>query len=392
MVNIAIQMFVLNALALHFGKSKADMFPAPRVTTTRESTLACYWETYLYPEFSSANIDIKLCNHLIYDDARLNKETWKLDHKNKTIDIDLGGFKNVTELKIANPILRVEIAAGMWRTPKEYFDMIADSTKRDSFVQSVVDFVVKNNFDGFHLHWGSPASPEVDLDQAPRQLTIFLQHLHLALKRVEKTLSIAIWSPLVSNLKNFELPQLYRNVDLVFPMTFGYSGRWFRNTGAFAPLYPGESSKLDEKYLTVDASWKEIKRKVLLGPIEADEANLLLSKTVLVVSPKGNSFELKDPEEHGMGAASLQNVVPEIGAQPKFNEICSLMKVSGNNWTRVWDAKRKVLYMFKKNKIIYGLINITVPIFVSLLLLFATCRCLTCSRRSSGSATRTSSQ
>ena len=174
--------------------------------------------------------------------------------------------------------------------------------------------------------------------------------MHLALRRVEKTLSIAIWSPLVSNLKNFELPQLYRNVDLVFLMTFGYSGRWFRNTGAFAPLYPGESSKLDEKYLTVDASWKEIKRKVLLGPIEADEANLLLGKTVLVVSPKGNSFELKDPEEHGMGAASLQNVVPEIGAQPKFNQICSLMKVSGNNWTRVWDAKRKVLYMFKKTR------------------------------------------
>ena len=157
-------------------------------------------------------------------------------------------------------------------------------------------------------------------------------------------------------------------------------------------MYPGESSKLDENYLTVDASWKEIKRKVLLGPIEADEANTLLSKTVLVVSPKGNSFELKDPKEHGMGAASLQNAVPEIGAQPKFNEICSLMKVSGNNWTRVWDAKRKVLYMFNKNKIIYGLINITVPIFVSILLLFATCRCLTCSRRSSGSATRTSSQ
>merc|ERR1712013_240961 len=191
------------------------------------------------------------------------------------------------------------------------------------------------------LHWGSPASPEVDLDQAPRQLTIFLQHLHLALSRIEKALSIAIWSPLVSNLKNFELPQLYRNVDLVFPMTFGYSGRWFRNTGAFAPLYPGESSKLDEKYLTVDATWKEIKRKVLLGAIEADEAYLLLSKTVLVVSPKGNSFELKDPEEHGMGAASLQNAVPEIGAQPKFNEICSLMKVSGNNWTRVWDAKKQ---------------------------------------------------
>ena len=48
MVNIAIQMFLLKALALHFGKSQAVMLPAPTVTTTRESTLACYWETYLY--------------------------------------------------------------------------------------------------------------------------------------------------------------------------------------------------------------------------------------------------------------------------------------------------------------------------------------------------------
>ena len=106
MVNIAIHMFVLKALALHFGRSQADMLPAPTVTTTRESTLSCYWETYLYPEFSSADIDIKLCNHLIYDDARLNKATWKLDHKNKTIDMDLGGFKNVTELKIAKLVTK----------------------------------------------------------------------------------------------------------------------------------------------------------------------------------------------------------------------------------------------------------------------------------------------
>ena len=49
---------------------------------------------------------------------------------------------------------------------------------------------------------------------------------------------------------------------------------------------------------------------------------------------------------HGLGAATIPNEVPSIGAQPKFNEICNLLGPS-SNWSQEWDDERKVPYMFK---------------------------------------------
>ena len=332
-------MLLLFLTTLVLGGAHAKMLPAPTAPIySREGTLACYWETYLYPEFSSTNIESNLCNHIIYGDVKLDKTTWKLTHKNRTIDVDLGGFRNVSEMKIQSPGLKVEIAAGMWQTPKEYVDMATDPARRETFVQSVVDFVGENNFDGFHLHWGSPGSAEIDQNEARTHLTILLKELKTALAATNKTLSIAIWSPLASKLNNnFEISEVYKQADLVFVMAFGYSGSWFKNTGAFAPLYPGEDTKVpEEEYLTVDSSWRHMKKR-----------GALPEKTVLVVSPKGNSFKLKDSEEHGMGAANIQNVVPSVGGQPKFNEICNLVAGPSSDWTRVWDSERKVPYMFK---------------------------------------------
>merc|ERR1712088_1152345 len=199
-----------------------------------------------------------------------------------------------------------------WQTPKEYVDMATDPARRETFVQSVVDFVGENNFDGFHLHWGSPGSAEIDQNEARTHLTILLKELKTALTATSKTLSIAIWSPLASKLNNnFEISEVYKQADLVFVMAFGYSGRWFKNTGAFAPLYPGEDTMVpEEEYLTVDSSWRHMKKR-----------GALPEKTVLVVSPKGNSF--------------------------KLNEICNLVAGPSSDWIRVWDGERKVPYMYK---------------------------------------------
>ena len=53
-------MFKLILTAMVLGGAKAKTLPAPTVTDTREATLACYWETYLYPKFSSSDIETNL--------------------------------------------------------------------------------------------------------------------------------------------------------------------------------------------------------------------------------------------------------------------------------------------------------------------------------------------
>jgi len=200
-----------------------------------------------------------------------------------------------------------------------------------------VTFVSKHNFDGFHLHWGNPKSSDIDLGEAKAKLTLLLQELKTALHLVDKTLSLAIWSPLASKIdKKFEIGKIYKAADLVFVNAFHYFGNWFQKTGGFAPLYPGKGNEVpDEEYLNVDHSWQHMKRRKAIP-----------CKTVLVVSPKSSGFKLKSAAENGMGARSIEGAIPTIGDEPKFNEICRMVEPTGE-WTRVWDKERKVSYMHK---------------------------------------------
>jgi len=316
----------------------SDSLPAPSVPNVKQGVLACYWETtYSYPELTSESIQTNLCNYIIYGTAKLDKTTWELTHDNITMDIDLGGFRNISEMKAQDPNLKVEISVNRnWRTPKEYFEMASDTAKRDTFIKSAVAFVTKHNFDGIHLHWGNPES-RIDRDKARPKLTILLQELGTSLHLVNKILSIAVWSPLKWSIdENFEVENIYKEVDLVFLNVFHYYGNWFPKTGGFAPLYPGNVTVPDEKYLNVDSS---LKHMLLRKAIPC--------KTVLVVTAKGSAFKLKNSTEHGIGAPSIENAVPSsFGEDPKYNEYCNKMEPKGD-WARVWDKDRKVTYMYK---------------------------------------------
>ena len=65
--------------------------------------------------------------------------------------------RKATDLKIGNPHLKVTLAIGGWNEgSKKYSAMAADPEKRKKFVESVVQFLEKYNFDGLDLDWEYP--------------------------------------------------------------------------------------------------------------------------------------------------------------------------------------------------------------------------------------------
>ena len=219
---------ILSSLVFFGSVSATENLPPPSVVRAREGIVACHWETYLHLQFSSRDIDANLCNHIVYGTAKFDRTTWELTPDNVTIDIDLGGFRNMSEMKARDPNLRVEIGAwsqegGAWQTPTEYFEMASDSSKREAFVRRVVTFVTENNFDGFHLQWGNPASSGIDLDQAKTHLTQLLGELKATLHLANKTPSVAVWSLLTSKIdKKFEIENIYKEADLVVVNAFHF--------------------------------------------------------------------------------------------------------------------------------------------------------------------------
>lgn len=79
-----------------------------------------------------------------------------------------GGFERITKMRETYPHLKVSLAIGGWNEgSKNYSNLVAEPARRQRFVKSATDFVLKYRFDGLDLDWEYPtqryvkAAPEV---------------------------------------------------------------------------------------------------------------------------------------------------------------------------------------------------------------------------------------
>lgn len=127
----------------------------------------CYygsWAVYR-PEkgkFPVENIDPFICTHLIYTFAGLgyDNKIRSLDPWNDLKDnYGRGAFERFTALKKVNPKLKTLLAIGGWNEGSiKYSSMASTASDRATFIQSVVEFLEKYDFDGLDLDWEYPAA------------------------------------------------------------------------------------------------------------------------------------------------------------------------------------------------------------------------------------------
>ena len=154
-------------------------------------------------------------------------------------------YKKVTALK--NDKKKVLLAIGGWNDSKgdKYSRMVNRSSKRKTFVNHVVKFLLDNNFDGLDVDWEYPTCWQVECDMGPavdkQGFAHLLRDLHIAFKPEKLILSAAV-SPSNKVIDQaYDIPAIDKYVDYVSVMTYDYHGQWDEMTGHVSPMYKHHS-------------------------------------------------------------------------------------------------------------------------------------------------------
>ncbi|KAH9497248.1 putative chitinase 2 [Dermatophagoides farinae] len=321
------------------GESKQNELEVPPRGNTDDNglKLICYygsWAVYRpgRGKFPVEEIDPFLCSHIIYGFAGLS-----YDNKIRPLDPynDLkenwgkGAFLRFTGLKKINKKLKTMIAIGGWNEGSvKYSNMASNPESRKTFVNSVMDFLERYDFDGLDFDWEYPGS-RGGKPEDKRNFVILLRELKQAFEPKGYILSSAVAAGKHFMDPAYDVPQMSKYLDIINVMCYDYHGSWETRTGHHAPLY-GRPNNPDDFQLNVNFS---INYWLAKGAPR--------NKIVLGMGTYGRAFTLRKAEDHDVGSTAPQKgqagPYTREGGSLGYNEICEMKMKLGDRMKSQWD-------------------------------------------------------
>jgi len=280
------------------------------------------------------DIPAGLCTHIFYAFVAMNPDyTLKVSDSWADLEIDgVGQYKQVTDLKKAQPNLKVLLSFGGWTFSQNFASalqtMASSKQNRQTFVQSVVQFLKKYNFDGFDVDWEYPNQ------QTKASYTLLIQDLRSAFDSASPRLLLTAAVPAgISSIDaGFDVPALANAFDLLNIMSYDLQENG--KTSFNSPLYERNGNKLSVK--TAAEYWASKgfpKNKIIIG-----------------LADYGRGYTLSNPSNTAVGAPAgsvspAQTYSQEAGIA-FYYEICDMINSGGKTF---WDDTQQVPYLVKGN-------------------------------------------
>uniref|UniRef100_A0A182S9A2 chitinase n=1 Tax=Anopheles maculatus TaxID=74869 RepID=A0A182S9A2_9DIPT len=129
--------------------------------------VVCYFTNWAWyrqgnGKYLPEDIDADLCTHIVYGFAVLDREGLTIKPHDSWADIDNRFYERVVELKKKGK--KVTVAIGGWNDSAgdKYSRLVRSAQARKRFVDNVMQFIAKYNFDGLDLDWEYPVCWQVD--------------------------------------------------------------------------------------------------------------------------------------------------------------------------------------------------------------------------------------
>lgn len=302
--------------------------------------IVCYFTNWAWyrpgkGKYFPEDIRTDLCTHIVYGFAVLDYENLIIKAHDSWADFDNKFYERVVTKKKKG--VKVSLAIGGWNDSQgsKYSRLVNSATSRERFIEHVVQFLLKYQFDGLDLDWEYPKCWQVNCDAGPdsdkESFASFVRELHQAFKPHGLLLSAAV-SPSKQVINaGYDVKALAESLDWISVMTYDYHGQWDKKTGHVAPLY--EHPDDDFFYFNANFTMHYWIKKGAPS-----------RKLVMGMPMYGQAFTLANPNEHGLNAPS-----PGPGQAGEFTrqagfiayyEICS--KIKTRQWTVVTDKKGRI--------------------------------------------------
>ncbi|XP_021277076.1 acidic mammalian chitinase-like [Herrania umbratica] len=266
--------------------------PTRLVMALPPAVKAAYWPSWT-TTFPPSAIDTSLFTHIYYAFLMPSNVTYTFEIPSSTAHL-LSNF--TTTLHHKKPLVKTLFSIGGGGADPLVFSRMASEAKtRKAFINSAIEVARKFGFDGMDLDWEFPKNPK-DMQDLGILFTEWRQAINYEAKashRAPLLLTAAVYFSV-----DFFLDEVYRkypvssmnqNLDWVSAMCFDYHGGWDTSkTGAHAVLYDPNSNVSTSYGLR---SWIK--------------AGVPRSKLVMGLPLYGRTWQLKDPNSHGIGSAAV---------------------------------------------------------------------------------------
>jgi len=302
--------------------------------------VVCYFTNWAWyrpgaGKYRAEDIDPTLCTHIVYGFAVLDYSNLLIKPHDAWADLDNEYYKKVTDYQKYG--IKVTIAIGGWNDSEgdKYSRLVNNPSARKKFIEHVLKFIEKHNFDGLDLDWEYPSCWQTECKEERYKdkaaFAAFVSELKTAFRPKGLLLSAAV-SPSKKIIDvGYDVPSIAQDLDWINVMTYDYHGHWDKKTGHVAPFYGHPDD--DFSYFNMNFTmhyWMA--------------AGAPAHKLVLGMPLYGQAFTLDNNQENGLNAPARQKgqagEFTRAAGFLAYYEICDSINKGG--WTVVNDPEKRM--------------------------------------------------
>lgn len=308
--------------------------------------VVCYFTNWAWyrqngGKYLPEDIDAKLCSHIVYGFAVLDRESLTIKPHDSWADLDNHFYERVVAKG-----LKVSVAIGGWNDSAgdKYSRLVRDPAARARFIKRVIEFIEQHGFEGLDLDWEYPVCWQVECSKGyadeKEYFARFVEELSDEFKPRGWLLSSAVSPSKTVIDAGYEVATLSKYFDWIAVMAYDYHGQWDKQTGHVAPMYqhPDDVTPTFNTNFTINY-WIEQ---------GADSRKLVLGMPMY-----GQSFSLAEHKNHGLNAQTYGGGEAGDATRARgflaYYEICERIQTKG--WKVVRDRRGRMgPYAYSKDQ------------------------------------------